>query len=73
MGWTYPLASKHRTNIQVITSQILESESDLKVNNVWFTILALKYRHEKTREHASSARGNFFKLRKLFTNITAII
>ena len=30
-------------------------------------------RHEKTREHASSARGNIFKLRKLYTNITAII
>ena len=31
------------------------------------------HRHKKTREHASSARGNFFKLRKLFTKITAII
>ena len=30
-------------------------------------------RHEKTREHASSACGIFFKLRKLFTNITVII
>ena len=30
-------------------------------------------RHEKTREHASSARGIFFKLRKLSTNITALI
>ena len=30
-------------------------------------------RHEKTREHASSARGNIFKLWKLFTNIAAII
>ena len=30
-------------------------------------------RHEQMREHASSAHGHFFKVRKLFTNITAII
>ena len=30
-------------------------------------------RHEKTREHVSSARGNFSKLWKLFTNITTKI
>ena len=46
----------------------------VSVKRLWFPLKFFdQLRHEKTREHASSARGNFFKLRKLYANITAII
>ena len=40
--------------------------------NEYIFLLNVGKAKKKTFEHPSSARGNFFKLRKLFTNIIAI-
>ena len=53
--------------------EFINSNFNIVPNNGPNKYSTASLRHEKTREHASSARGNFFKMRKLFTNITAII
>ena len=54
------------------TSRLFEflQQTAVSENNV--RMQAALTRHEKTREHASSARGKIFKLRKLYTNINGL-